>query len=382
MRRQCGSAGEAPRLRQLLTRGLRPGRVHFYEIECLRGLAVLLVFLFHARGITGGNPPAEVGLLTAFAAVGNSGVTLFFVLSGFLLGRPWLAARQDPARERPGLRSYALARLLRILPLYYGAVLVAAVDLAEPGLLLPAATFQMLGFQYFPHSVVWWTLITELQFYLLLPLLGTLLLSPRGRWLLSALLGLWLLAYLRLVLFADDALQGFWLTKSLFARLPAFLLGMLVAALPLRWPWAPAPRAAASLRPALALAALIALALLLRAVAAVGESWAEKHWPAYHLPEALAWSALLAALAGGAPAAWRLPLVNPAFAVLGKLSYSIYLNHVPLLFYIVYPATGPGRGAGELLLRVVAAALASLALAAVTYAAVERPFLHLKERLR
>ncbi len=364
-----------PRWRRGLGLGLRGNRDHLYEIECLRGLAVLLVFLFHARGITSGNPPGDMGPLQAFIAVGNTGVTLFFVLSGFLLSRPWLEATLL-GRKAPDLRNYVVARALRILPLYYLAIAVAALDLGTAELILPAASFRMLGFSYFPHSAVWWTLITELQFYLLLPVMGWLALAPRRRPMLGLLCGIWLIAYINAVLLAGGSIDGFWLTKSLFARLPAFLFGILAAALLLK-----ARPLRAEMRLALLLAALVGLALLLQSVARIGESTAEHDWPWYHIPEALAWSGVLLALAGSNTGWWRLPLVNAPLAVLGKLSYSIYLNHVPLLFYIVYPSIAREAPMPERLQSVAIAAVASLILAAITYALVERPALRLKGRL-
>ena len=365
-----------------LRAGVRRPADYQLELECLRGWAITLVFLFHAWGISvGGGASGPVPPWLAFVVAGNTGVTLFFVLSGFLLSRPWLRSLQGK-RPPPDTRNYLLARALRILPLYYLAVAVAMLATGEPGRVLPALWFRFIGFDVFPWSVVWWTLITEVQFYLALPLAGWLACrGPGGRRLLLVLLLAWLIAYALLVI-AGGQERGFLLTKSLFARLPAFLLGAAAAWLSLHGTWL--ARTPAWQRLAGILLCLGLLAFLLRAVAVVGDRAAEQGWQhLHHTLEAGLWAALLLLLLGGSFPG-RALAVNRPLAWIGKLSYSIYLNHVPILFYLIYPAkAGVENYAGSLAAwgwPLLGAAL-SLALAAVTWRLVELPFLNLKGRL-
>jgi len=78
--------------------------------------------------------------------------------------------------------------------------------------------------------------------------------------------------------------------------------------------------------------------------------------------------------------------VNPALAVAGKLSYSLYLVHVPVLFYLIYPVKeqmGADQFQNSLWLYGIGAAalLLSLLLSWASYSLIERPFLRMKRRL-
>src|SRR5687768_2406009 len=87
-------------------------------VEGLRAVAALLVVLTHVAYWTG---YVNAGFLGGLASRGDLGVAVFFVLSGFLLSRPWLEAalRGGPP---PGLRRYAVHRAARLLPAYYLAL--------------------------------------------------------------------------------------------------------------------------------------------------------------------------------------------------------------------------------------------------------------------
>ena len=96
-----------------LQSGIRGGG-YLSQIDALRGWAILLVFFFHAWGISGGSTGAEPSLWFSYVAAGRTGVTLFFVISGFLLSIPWLRAMQSPDIAMPSLKNYYAARVLRI----------------------------------------------------------------------------------------------------------------------------------------------------------------------------------------------------------------------------------------------------------------------------
>lgn len=375
-----------------LAEGVREPGNYLQELECLRGVAIILVFLFHAWGISGLHWPQQTAPGLAFIAAGNTGVTLFFVLSGFLLSLPWLRYWLLPGQRRPSVAQYLKARAIRILPLYYFALAVTWLATGKAGTVAQAALFQFVGFSAFPYSVVWWTLVTEVQFYLLLPVLMSLWISGRsGRWICAILLALWGWAYVSLVLQvpADAPNKTFFFTKSVFARLPAFLLGIAAAALYLRI----SNRRGPVVQPGrpwrygglmLMLTGLLLLERLLARVALMGDSQAEQHWHLHHAWEAALWTLIMLCLLLCRVPGHRL-LVNRALAVTGKLSYSLYLVHVPVLFYLIYPlrerlGTEQFLNSWWLYGSSAAGLLLSLLLSWICYGLIERPFLRMKRQ--
>ena len=214
----------------------------------LRAVAVLLVLGTHAAYGTGQLTHGYVGLLFSRLEIG---VPIFFVLSGFLLFRPWVRAAASRSAP-PSLSRFALRRLQRIMPAYIVTVLIAYLvyDFRNAG---PNPGHTWMGLvqhltltQTYSDEYVlvlhqgltqMWSLAVEAAFYATLPLMSALLLAVlcRGRWRPGLLLaGLAALAALSpawlLVLNATD-----WLPSSAGLWLPAHLLyfvgGMMLAVL-------------------------------------------------------------------------------------------------------------------------------------------------------
>ena len=95
--------------------------------DFLRAAACLMVLLHHLAFRIGNDavPEALRGVMS-FAVMGSFGVAVFFVLSGFLLARPFWAAL-DRGEPMPSLRIYALRRAARILPGFWLALVVSLV---------------------------------------------------------------------------------------------------------------------------------------------------------------------------------------------------------------------------------------------------------------
>ncbi len=151
-------------------------------LDGVRGVAVLMVIIFHINRVTGDNlwDPKTNPLASSVSTAGGTGVTLFFVLSGFLLFMPFAKALLFKT-DWPLLRVYYLRRMLRIIPTYYVSLfLIILFQYPEylhrdhfKNLLLfltffmdsTRATFRQINGPY-------WTLATEWQFYMLLPFIA------------------------------------------------------------------------------------------------------------------------------------------------------------------------------------------------------------------
>lgn len=380
--------------------GIRASASFFPELESLRGWAILLVFLFHADGaITGdGRIGTTVSPALAFITAGHTGVTLFFVLSAFLLARPFL--EEGYGGRRVERKNFFRRRVLRIMPLYAAAVAAAvALSYSNAGALVDGlcALFFLNSFtgsvsSLIPYSAVWWSLATEVQFYLVLPLLGLSLRTRIGRIIGIAVLLAWAIAYA--VVTTDDSLLSagarFRLNLSLPGRAPAFLFGVAAAWVVLHHGERirVAMQKQAWLRNGgadlLLLASLSVLGLLLQKVTARGFISAEITMSAWHLAESLLWTTILM-LVVLAPLRTRAMISNRLMGILGLLSYSLYLIHEPILFLGLGPLVGRGIPLDiDLNLRIVAfgaAFILCISMSALTYRVIERPFLVRKAKI-
>jgi peptidoglycan/LPS O-acetylase OafA/YrhL len=343
-------------------------------LDGLRGVAILLVLAFHFRLIPGG----------------WLGVDIFFVLSGFLITT--LLAEEWQRRGSISLKHFYLRRALRLLPAFLtllmcyllisllfppaagmGArlreVLVAACYVANwPG--LHQTNMPVLG-----HT---WSLSVEEQFYLLWPLLFFLMLRlglSRRRILTLVGAGIIVSAALRIVLYRMYPVMGpekaaniMRLYMGLDTRADALLVGCLTGLLAT---WGMLPRS----RRFLFWGSLTTLgAALLLGYLALTRSM--EHSQFYHgLFTAVAFMAAcnIARLLAG-----PLPLVSPALECrpligIGRISYGLYLFHIPVLALLPLDLAYP--------VFLFMALVGTFACAGLCYFLIERPCLRLKSRL-
>jgi peptidoglycan/LPS O-acetylase OafA/YrhL len=143
----------------------------FFSIQALRGIAALMVVLFHLR-IVEGKYGQDGNLLGAMFAYADSGVDLFFMLSGFVMTS--IAAGSYGSPRNAG--DFLARRGWRVLPLYwFYTTLVVALMLLMPGMANSAYQDQSILASYLlwpqaqlPLLTVGWTLIHEAFFYLLM----------------------------------------------------------------------------------------------------------------------------------------------------------------------------------------------------------------------
>ncbi len=165
-------------------------RTHRFPLfDSLRAIAALSIFFFHISFVLHLFSGRAV---SPWLAQLNVGVPIFFLISGFLLYRPFAQARfSREASPAPG--PYALRRLFRIVPAYWVALTITALWLGKDDVFSAAGIGTYYGFfQVYRHSTVTggigqaWSIDTELVFYGLLPLWGLLLAAdpvPHAGWL-------------------------------------------------------------------------------------------------------------------------------------------------------------------------------------------------------
>lgn len=144
----------------------------FALLDSLRAIAALSVFVFHLAFQL---QWFHHDVVTPYITNLSVGVPIFFMISGFLLYRPYAEARLT-GRGGPELVPYGARRLLRILPAYWVALTVIALWLGLSDVFTPRgiATYYPLGQIYDTNTTKGgiqqaWTVCVELSFYALLP---------------------------------------------------------------------------------------------------------------------------------------------------------------------------------------------------------------------
>ncbi len=354
------------------------------ELESLRGWAVLMVVAFHYVGVlklTKGLGDEWYAGIIRVAAAGNSGVSLFFVLSGFFLIRPFLLNIRDGTPFQIG--AFYRARVFRILPLYYVAVFVSMVVL-QRWAPLKALVFIPIGFDAFPFSPQWWSLSTEVQFYAILPLVMLGLASRRWRLVTAAAILGALVGYAALLQYTDIRESYFFLRSSIIERGIAFVVGGGVAWLSLRQQ--NRPRASSfGLYGVFLWCTVGGLVVLLNWYGSLGNLAALSQCRLYLYIEAMLWGCVVhCIMQPGVPLKGM--LCNPLLEWMGRISYSVYLVHLPIQFYGLLGMSGAApttswfslQGISTIALNFLLMVLVS----AATYRCIEVPFLRLKARNR
>jgi peptidoglycan/LPS O-acetylase OafA/YrhL len=369
------------------------GRPRLAHIEGLRAVAVLTVLATHIALLSGFTAANPLGPLTPRL---NVGVALFFVLSAYLLYRPFVEARLNGATD-PDVRRYAVRRVLRILPAYLVALVILGALLPDeaPGVFGSDwwAYFGLLQVYFEDTGIgglgVTWSLSTEVAFYLVLPVLAwaaARLLAGRPR-ALQVRLELVLLAVSVAAAFAvrHVVVHEGWMRmfpNTLIGKWPWFAVGLALAVIRAAWGAIPAgerPPLVRSIRThpwawwAVAAAILLFAAyggVLPRHVFLMTAAEAQTELLLYALFTFCLAAPILLHDAGGprGPAA-LLALVPVAW--LGAISYGIFLWHYPLARWTLSWTSGNAW--------VYAAVTCALAIgcAAISWYAVERPCMRL-----
>jgi len=298
-----------------------------------------------------------------------TGVALFFVISGFLLWRPFAASLGD--RAKVSVKRFFANRALRIVPLYTVVVLVVffATEAHPAEALLRLARALSFTGVYAGDDLlpVAWSLDDEVAFYLLLPVLFVVLMAwrrPRQR----LVLGVGIIGALSLVSLVALALtpQDQAITGGPLTKFHLFGLGMLLASLHVRRPrYGLSPRMLA-----------LGAAGVIVAFSVSGFAY-EQHMYLFNPVCGVASFLLvgIAAFSGPQARLTRVLSLRP-LVFLGEISYGIYLWH-EAIHHVLF---NEGVLSSSYVPGFLEIAMCTIALATGTYYLVEKPALRLKNR--
>lgn len=379
---------------------------HQDALDGVRAIAALVVLLFHVATESG--TALLPGFWPSLLSRGDIGVSIFFVLSGLLLYRPWATAALHGG-PRPDTRVYLWRRALRVLPAYWLVLITAMLlwsgeHLADLGGWLKLITLTHI----YPTDNWWkglgppalpqmWSLSVEIAFYLALPLLALGLHrlagradgpDGRARRLLAALAALSALsfAWTALTFYPDYRPQlTAWPPRSAIY----FCAGMALA-VTAAWAGENARTARFCRGVAASSGSLLIVLALAYAIAAtpltgsrffgVDSVWAGQAELLLYTVIALCLVAPLALW----PAA-RTPLArflgSPVMRYLGQISYGVFLwQFVAIIAW--WRLTGQQPWNGGFLVNLAAVTLITVALAALTHRFLETPVRRLNRLVR
>ncbi len=348
-------------------------RFYLPELDGLRFVAFLSVFLSHVAAFSNGANEAKPAIIQIFNLMGRFGVDLFFALSAYLLTT--LMMREMERFGTVHLRAFYMRRLLRIWPLYFTWIVALiltrhlwsdySIGFFVPWLLF-AGNFQASVIAI--NSLVilpLWSLSVEEQFYLIWPLLVRNL-TRRG--LVVAGTSIWVMTTCARfeLLWHGFTPHQIWFTG--FARLGSIAAGILIAALmrrPVQW----------------GRGILVGFGLLCWAEAGMchlllsrPEGFAAPMWG--FTIAAVGSVAFLVAAIGVKPGGL---LTSSALVYMGRISYGMYIFHGAALVLASHLVPASSDAVFWPLFAIVAFAL-TLAVSAASYRWLESGFLRMKKR--
>lgn len=162
------------------------------SLDGLRAVSICMVVIGHCSSTVPGLSPTALTLLR-FVGNGQLGVSVFFVISGFLITT--LLVREQLATRQINLRNFYIRRAFRIFPAFYAywsfvliLTVLGCIRLSHSDLISAAVYI----WNYVPRQVdTWflghtWSLSVEEQFYLLWPVVLWLATAKRAKWVAGA----------------------------------------------------------------------------------------------------------------------------------------------------------------------------------------------------
>jgi len=346
------------------------------QLAHLRFLAAFLVFCFHVFHLYYGewrNHAAYPGF--SWISEGYTGVSLFFVLSGYLFMQIAIRAKGEISYGQ-----FVKNRCLRILPLYI-VFFILGLCIARDNIKSSDLFYFFISnigesptSKYMVTAAVW-TIAVEFSFYLIFPFLARFTLTYGPYFLIKAV---FLVVVLKLAAYLSSEKATYMIYTTIIGRLDQFLIGMLFAQLAdiylpkiIQYRW-------------VAIAA-ISVWFILELQGYYGGFFGSQpknviwiFWPSI---EAIGWSCLILTYTR-----LRINLPQRATELLetgANISFSFYLWHLIVIFLFQKLLNAPHWGMQTFLnvtLASIATFIVSWIIAQISYSTIEAPFLNLRKK--
>ncbi|WP_438348931.1 acyltransferase family protein [Paenibacillus sp. FA6] len=342
------------------------------SLNGLRGIAVLIVIFSHT-----GNSGLYISPFLNLTGIGQYGVILFFFLSSFLLSRPFFH-NPDTIYDYRKWMNYIIRRIMRILPMYY---LVIFLDFYYfKAQILIQDKQELLDHLFFIKGTgVYWSVPVELKFYIILPVfvVGFILCSKNKLAMLSLLsiiLGLFIsngvLAY------SDSSLE----TLFIHRYVVSFIAGILTSYF---YVYSEKRNLQLLKKSTFEIIAVICILIMITQIPSIlyffqgGHhfNYASMNWQQYykyrHLLAIICLSIMTYSYLNGTG------FIKSIFSIkllksCGELSFSMYLLHMPVLYFVVSHFQGTSLSIKTSLIFII-----TYLISFMTYHIIEKPIMDL-----
>ncbi len=360
------------------------------ELDGIRGLAILMVILYHVGPYAGtftGNP-VLIFVINSMQ-IGWLGVDLFFVLSGFLITDILLRMREEPNY----FKNFYIRRILRIFPIYY--IVVALLLVFLPSLEKTRGFQEQSSWPFFifyqqnwlyilkrpvsGYLTVTWSLAIEEQFYLVWPALvkwldkRRLVIAASAAFIFSLCLRL-IISRLSLDLNYAEEINYY----STPTRLDGLMVGALIAIAYKSQAWK--NWLARLAWPVFGLSMLAMVYILTgKSVEPFSKNIMITTWSLTAL--ALLGGALIVLLKSQPENSWlRIIFRNRILTFFGKYSYAMYLIHAPIIFFLYHQFSNAKLKGGMVSLTFIVLSISGIILVSlISWNLLEKRILDLKK---
>ncbi|HEB0916339.1 TPA: acyltransferase [Enterobacter cloacae] len=343
------------------------------RLDHLRFFAAALVILYHCRGSVVYNNSLDSisDYVKLWISHGNTGVSLFLVLSGFLF-----CIISDAGMKNISYGNFVKNRVLRIAPM---AVLLCFIAISvsratsTPMDILRILTLQLntghpstgWGNQFYPVGQIW-TIAVEFQFYLIFPFLAVFMRNDGVKTLAGIILVMLMIKY-SLTTFSGAGI--YWvLYHTIIGRLDQFIVGMIAGVIYIK-------RSENNLLLS-SVAIIFSIAALTSLLYMNGKKVADFVTFSFTL-EAIIWSVIIYFYSTASININN--KIDSALSYLGGLSFSMYLLHLPV-YYVLQRKflpldPSPSLHVAKVILIVIPVTIIA---SSITYRFIEKPFLGLR----